>query len=295
MIENMKVDIIKPYGYCAGVANAISLANKTKEKNPNRQIVILGMLIHNEDTLKQLKENGIDTLYQKDKSLIELISFVPKDSIVILTAHGHDKKVEDKLRELNIDFVDTTCPFVNLTFSEIAKAVKNNHEVIYIGKFNHPEANAAISISSKVHLLDVSNQIIPEINDKEPLVINQTTFSHYEIERIIDSIKEKYPNAKIFKSVCDASTKRQEALLSLSKDVELIYVVGGKNSNNAKTLYDMAKQNYPNAKVLAIQNEYDINKKDLMGLNYVAISSGASTPKEISEKIKSVIESIIGN
>ena len=286
----MKVIIAEPYGYCAGVANAIKLAHKTKESNPNRRIVILGMLIHNEDALKELEKMGIETIYQKDSDLVDLIDFIKDNSIVILTAHGHKKEVENRLLERGLEFVDTTCPFVNLTFSEIAKSVQSGHEVIYIGKNNHPEANAALAISGHVHLLDVSNPIVPDIKDESPLIINQTTFSHYEIERLIELIKDKYPLAKVFKSVCDASTKRQEALLNLPKDVDLIYVVGGKNSNNAKTLFDLASKHFPNAKVLAIQNENDINEKDLKGLNLVAISSGASTPKEISEAIKTKIE-----
>lgn len=286
----MKVLIAQPYGYCAGVANAIALARKTKANNPNRNIVILGMLIHNEDALKRLEELGITTLYRKDCDLEDLVDEIKDDSIVILTAHGHKQVVENKLRERNLEFVDTTCPFVKLTFSEIAKAVNSGHEVIYIGKDKHPESTAALSISNHVHLLDVSTKKLPILRDESPLIINQTTFSHYEIESLIETIKKAYPHANVFKSVCDASTKRQEALLSLPKEVELIYVVGGKNSNNAKTLFDMARQNYPLAKVIAIQNEHDVNEKDLIGLNLVAISSGASTPKEISEAIKTKIE-----
>ena len=286
----MKVILANPYGYCAGVANAISLAYKTKEQYPNSRIIILGMLIHNDDTLLELAKVGIETLYQKDKDLIDLIDDIKDGSIVILTAHGHSKAVEEKLKGRGLKFIDTTCPFVNLTFLEISKAISSGHEVIYIGKQNHPEANAALSISNRVHLLDVSTKKLPIIYDKAPLVINQTTFSHYEIENLILEIKNHYPDARIFKSVCDASTRRQEALLHLDKNVELIYVVGGKKSNNAKTLFDMAVTNFPKAKVIAIQNENDINEKDLKGLNLVAISSGASTPKEISEAIKAKIE-----
>lgn len=288
----MKVTIIEPYGYCAGVANAISLAYKVKKDNPNRRITILGMLIHNEDTISQLEKDGINTLYSPDKSLLELIDDVGHDDVVILTAHGHAEEVENKLRKLHIEFVDTTCPFVKLTFNEIKKTVLNGHEVIYIGKKNHPEANAAISISPKVHLLDISNKTIPNVKDDEPLIINQTTFSHLEIESILDDIKKLFPNAKIFKSVCDASSRRQDAILSLPSSIELIYVVGGKKSNNAKTLYELARNKYPKVCVKLIQNENDINEKDLIGLNQVAISSGASTPREITEKIKAKIESL---
>jgi len=292
MIDNVKVILVKPYGYCAGVANAMSLASKTKKENPHREVVILGMLIHNEDALNELEKQGIKTIYQKDKELTELIDFIKDDSIVILTAHGHKKEVETKLKERGLEYVDTTCPFVNLTFSQIRKIIDAKKEVIYIGKAGHPEAEAALSISSKVHLLDVSNPNVPVLEDKSPLIINQTTFSHYEIDNLINKVKEVYPDAKVFKSVCDASTRRQDALLSLPKEVELIYIVGGTRSNNAKTLFEMARSHYPHAKVIAIQNESDIKEKDLLGLNLVAISSGASTPKEISEAIKNKIESL---
>lgn len=288
----MKVILVKPYGYCAGVANAMSLASKTKKDNPNRKVVILGMLIHNEDALKKLEEQDIETVYQKDKDLTELIDFIKDDSIVILTAHGHKKEIETKLQARGLEYVDTTCPFVNLTFNQIRKVIENKKEVIYIGKAGHPEAEAALSISNKVHHLDVSNPIVPSSEDKSPLIINQTTFSHYEIDNLINKVKETYPEAKVFKSVCDASTRRQDALLSLPKEVQLIYIVGGTRSNNAKTLFEMAKNHYPNAKVLAIKNADDVKEKDLLGLNLVAISSGASTPKEISEAIKNKIESL---
>ena len=292
MIDNVKVILVEPYGYCAGVANAMALASKTKKDNPTRKVVILGMLIHNEDALKKLEEQDIETIYQKDKDLTELIDFIKDDSIVILTAHGHKKEVENKLKSRGLEYVDTTCPFVNLTFNQIRKVIENKKEVIYIGKAGHPEAEAALSISNKVHLLDVSSPVIPTLEDKSPLIINQTTFSHYEIDNLINKVKEVYPDAKVFKSVCDASTRRQDALLSLPKEVELIYIVGGTRSNNAKTLFEMAKNHYPNAKVLAIQNSDDVKEKDLLGLNLVAISSGASTPKEISEAIKNKIESL---
>ena len=89
--------------------------------------------------------------------------------------------------------------------------------------------------------------------------------------------------------ICNASTKRQESLRNLKDDVDLIYVVGGVNSNNSKTLYNLASKLYPNKRVLLIQNASEINKKDLLGLSHIVISSGASTPKEIIEEIKDTL------
>lgn len=288
----MKIILLEPYGYCAGVARAIQIAKEAKANNKDKKIVILGMLVHNQDALCELEKEGIVTLYQKDKKLIDLIDDVPLNSIVILTAHGHSKEIDTKLLSLNIKYIDATCPFVTSSFKLIEKSIFDGHEVLYIGKANHPESNAAVSISNKVHLVDVTNRKF-ECSDSSPLVINQTTFSHREIKEITDKIIAKYPGATIHPGICDASTKRQVALLSLPKNVDLIYIVGGANSNNTKTLARLASENYPNSKVIQIQNSNDINKKDLIGLNCIAISSGASTPKSVSENIKSTIEQLL--
>lgn len=288
----MKIILLEPYGYCAGVARAINIAKEAKQNNKNKEVVILGMLVHNQDALLELENEGIKTIYHKDKNLMDLIDEVPQNSIVILTAHGHAKDIEIKLNKLGIEFIDATCPFVTSSFKLIKSATENNHDVLYIGKANHPESNAALSLSNKVHLLDVSNPVF-NCEDKSPFVINQTTFSKQEVSKITDQIISKYNTATIHPGTCDASTRRQNALLSLPKDVELIYIVGGTNSNNTRTLAKIAEENYPLAKVLTIQNASNINKKDLLGLNCVAISSGASTPKHISEEIKLTIEQLL--
>ncbi len=289
----MKVILVKPYGYCAGVANAIELAKKVKKEHPTSNVIVLGMLVHNNDALMELSIHGISSLYKKDKSYLELAKELKDDDIVILTAHGHDKKIEDYLNSRGIKFFDATCPFVKITHQKIEDYLKDNHEVIYIGKANHPEAIAALSLSSKIHLYDINNGLdYSSINDKSPLVINQTTFSNREIKHIEEEILSKIKSAKVSNSVCNASSLRQDGLLSLPKEVELIYVIGGPLSNNTKTLFNLAKDNFPLSKVINIENKNDINKKDLLGLNYVALVSGASTPIYITDEIKDYLESL---
>ena len=288
----MKIEILEPFGYCAGVDRAISLAYKCKNEHPNQKVVVLGMLVHNQDTLDELSKAGIETIYEENVSLESLVDKVEGDSIVILTAHGHSKKVEEKLRERGLKFIDATCPFVTMSENMITKSVHENRDVLYLGKKNHPEANSALSIGDKVHLIEPKNVQLEEKYGR-PLVISQTTFSEVEIAYAINQIKKEIPDAEVVESICNASTLRQKALKNLSQDVELIYVVGGKNSNNTRTLYEIASESHPKAKVFMIQNASEINKKDLLGLNYVAISSGASTPKEITLKVKETIESLL--
>lgn len=289
----MEIRLLEPYGYCAGVASAMEIAKNTKKNNPQKDVVVLGMLVHNQDALEELSSLGIKTLYKSDVSLLDLIDEIDNKSIVILTAHGHSKAIEDKLNEKKIQFVDATCPFVTNSFKIIKEAINEKHDVIYIGKKNHPESNAALSLSNRVHLIELGKPLnLSLIEDNSPLIISQTTFSALEIKQLVSQIKKIIPNAKVINGICNASTNRQKALLSIPKNTELIYVVGGVNSNNTKTLFKMAERYFPHIKVLAIQNENDINKKDLVGLSRIVISSGASTPRRVLEAIKSKIESL---
>ena len=282
----MKVTVLEPSGYCSGVERAMKMAIETKENNLSKSVVVLGMLVHNEDSLKTLEKHGIKTIYEKDCSYEQLVDKIKEPSIVILTAHGHSKAVEEKLIKNGHIIVDATCPFVYNSFKEIEKSLSKDLYVFYVGVKNHPECTAALSLSDKVLFIDVKDPKIPEVECKSPLVISQTTLSQLEVFKIYMDIEKVYPKAKIAKGICNASTNRQLALGKLPDDLDLIYVVGGVNSNNSKTLFNIAKGLYPKKKVLLIQNTSEINKKDLKGLSHVAISSGASTPREVIEQIK---------
>ena len=287
----MKIQVLQPSGFCSGVALAIQKAKETRNQNPNDKIVVLGMLVHNQQALKELEECQIETYYDASIAYLDMIDKIPNGSIVILTAHGHSKAVEEKLNQRSLRFVDATCPFVTLSFDLIKKEIEEGHEVIYIGKKNHPESNAALSISNKVHLVELFKPLeLSFLKDRSPLVLSQTTFSKKEIEILVNEIKEVVPNARFHNGVCHASTERQEAMLKLDKNVQLIYVVGGKKSNNTKTLFKMAEKNFINAAVFQIEDASEINKKDLLGLSYIAITSGTSTPKEVIEAVKSKLE-----
>ena len=223
----MKVEIIKPYGYCTGVARAIKLAKKIKEENKDKNVVVLGMLVHNNDALNELKSYGVKTLYKKGVSYIDLVDKLNKDDYVILTAHGHDKRIETKLDKLGIKYFDATCPFVEVAHEMIRKEINAKHEVLYIGKRNHPEAIAAISLGKKVHLYDINDWFdFSILKDGSPLIINQTTFSKEEVKDHEKIIKAHFPLARIANTVCNASSMRQQALLNFSKDVDAIYEIG---------------------------------------------------------------------
>lgn len=282
----MKVTILEPSGYCSGVEHAMNLAIRTKKENPLKSVVILGMLVHNKESLKTLEKLGINTIYKENCSLKQLIDLINEPSIVILTAHGHSESVEKALIKNGHQIVDATCPFVKNSFSEISKAVKENKTVFYIGVKNHPESTAALSISDKVVFINAKNPVFPSKIEGEILVISQTTLSKFETQNIENNIKDVYPNAIFLNGICNASTKRQESILNIKEDFDALFIVGSTTSNNSKTLFNLAKETYKNKVVKLIENEEEINKKDLIGLSHIIIASGASTPKEVIAKVK---------
>lgn len=282
----MKVTILEPSGYCSGVEHAMNLAIQTKKENPSKSVVILGMLVHNKESLETLKKQGINTIYKENCSLEQLINLIKEPSIVILTAHGHSKTVEKALINNGHQIVDATCPFVKNSFNEISKAIKDGKTVFYIGVKNHPESTAALSISNKVHFIDAKYPEIPEKIKGEILVISQTTLSRFETQLIEKNIKDVYPNTIFLNGICNASTKRQQSIINIKEEFDALFVVGGTNSNNSKTLFNLAKTTYKNKLVKLIENENEINKKDLLGLSHIVIASGASTPKEVIARIK---------
>ena len=251
------------------------------------------MLVHNNDALKTLNEGGVETLYIKEKSLEELAYLAPKEAIVVLSAHGHSQKIEDILNKRGISYIDATCPFVKKAQREIKEIVVKNKQIIYIGKKNHPEANAQLSISNNVFLYEDRKTFdFNQIEDESPFVIAQTTLLADDVEKEFEYIKTNIPNAKFVKGVCNASQARQDAINELNDDIDALIIVGGKNSNNSKSLYIAALSKYKNKKVFFIENETELNKKDLSGLSNIAVASGTSTPDFVVKRIAKYLTSI---
>ena len=288
------IKIVSPFGYCSGVNMAIYEAKRIKSKYSDRNVVMLGRLVHNNDALRELESFGVKTIYEDGKTYEELLPLVKDDDIVILTAHGHTKAVEETLKNRKITYFDTTCPFVKMAHKQISDAIDDGHEVIYIGKKNHPEAISCLSLSDKVYLYDIRFGLdLDLIKDPKPYIYSQTTFSSLDVASIIKKIKDLIPEAVEGKTICHSSTTRQEALLSLDEDTDLIYILGSDYSNNSRVLFDLAQERYENADVYLIENEDFVTKEQVLGKKKIAIATGASTPKEIAIKVQDKIEELL--
>ncbi len=285
----MEVIKIAPRGYCYGVVDAMVIAqNAVKDPNLPRPIYILGMIVHNSHVTNAFEEQGVYTLDGKNRG--ELLEEI-KDGTVIFTAHGVSPEVKKRAEEKGLTVLDATCPDVTRTHDLIRGKVKENYEIVYIGKKGHPEPEGAVGVApDHVHLIqnqeDVDNL---HLHSEKVLVTNQTTMSQWDVYDVMLKVQEKYPQTEMEQEICMATQVRQEAVAEQAKDADLTLVVGDPRSNNSNRLAQVSiekarTQAYRIADVSEIQYEW------LEGVSKVAVTAGASTPTPIAKEVIKFIE-----
>lgn len=286
----MIVEDIRPRGFCKGVHFAIEKVKEVLKSDAYpKPVYVLGFIVHNKYVVDELSELGAITLDDKNKSRLELVDEIDSGTIVI-SAHGTPIDVIEKIKSKNITLVDATCQDVYTTHDLIKAYLKNSYNVIYIGKKNHPETNASLSLGDHVYLLE-NPEDVEDLKIKEPIfVTNQTTFSIKDIFNIHQALKKKYNDIIITEEICNATRIRQNAIIKANEDADLCYIVGDPRSNNSKNLAKIS-ENFTQTKTFLIQSLKDINVSDLKGVKKVTVSSGASTPEYLTKEVVSFLKS----
>jgi len=279
----MEVVSITPRGYCYGVVNAIDVAKKARLQNPEDDIYILGMIVHNKYLVSALDKYKIITLDDTYKSRLDLVDEIDH-GVVVLSAHGSDPKVKIKAEDKGLIVYDATCKDVTKTHNIVIDHLLEGYDVIYYGKENHPEAISVLALGDKIHLVtnvdDIKNL---DIDNDKIFITNQTTISYLDALEIFAKVKEKYPNVVIADEVCDATRVRQQAILDLDDRIEAVYIVGDPKSNNSNKLAQLAAEK--NKKSYLIETVNDIDIEDLKKYDVVGVSSGASTPTYLTNQV----------
>lgn len=278
----MEIKRVVPSGYCKGVVSAINIVKKAKEDYPNEKIYILGMIVHNSYVKDDLSKLGIITLDDPNKTKEELLEEI-NEGVVIFTAHGISQQIKDKAIKKGLITIDATCGDVLKTQDIVKDYLNKGYDILYFGKKKHPEAEAVLSISNSIKLIENEDDINNlDIQNEKIFVTNQTTMSFLELEKMFNILKEKYPNCVIQKEICNATSSRQKAIIDI-KDGDVLYVVGDKKSNNTNKLVDIGRTNFK--KVYLINNKDEINKNDLIGQNKIYVTAGASTPPILIDEV----------
>ena len=282
----MEIVKVVPRGYCQGVVRAIQIARKTAETYPDQKISMLGMIVHNRYVVEACEKLGIRCLESPGLTRLELLDQID-EGIVIFTAHGVSDAVFEKARAKGLTIVDATCPDVEKTHRLIREHTSSG-DVLYIGKQNHPEAEGALGISPRVHLI-TGMQDLEELGPLENVMItNQTTLSMLDTADLIKACLERYPDAAANPEICTATTMRQKAVMALT-DTDLLVVVGDPHSNNSNQLREIGKKaGIPAA--LLIETADDLREDLIRGKHRIAVTSGSSTPTPLTDAVIATLE-----
>ncbi|WP_290911994.1 bifunctional 4-hydroxy-3-methylbut-2-enyl diphosphate reductase/30S ribosomal protein S1 [Eubacterium sp.] len=281
-----QIILAKTAGFCFGVDRAVNLVYDLV--NEGKKVCTLGPIIHNAQLVADLESKGV--------KIIDDISEAPQGYTVVVRTHGVEKNVLDELENKNIDFVNATCPFVT-KIHNIVKKQDENTVVLIAGDKNHPEVLGIKSYCKGPSFVFKDEKELEKIiqdNDigqkNSVICVAQTTFSLNEQKKCKKIFKKLCTNCKIFDTICNATSDRQNEAEELSKKSDAMIVVGGRHSSNTCKLRDTGEANCP---TFLIETADELSSLDLSTYNVIGVTAGASTPSVIiKEVLKSMSEEI---
>ena len=255
----MEIIIGKTSGFCYGVKNAVDKATEELE-NSTEKVYCLGELVHNKQVTNNLQEKGLVFIDNIDEA----------NGKTIIRAHGIKKEIYQKAKNLNIELKDLTCPKVLKIHDIVEEHSNNGYYIFLVGAPNHPETIGTYSfcgqnrsIIEKICDLEHVVSLFRETNMKKALLITQTTFSLREFEviseKLTEMLNDKNLELKVLNTICSSTELRQKETETLSKEVDLMIIIGGKNSSNTRKLYDIAIKNCKNVILVETKEDIDIN------------------------------------
>lgn len=283
----MKITLAKTAGFCFGVDRAVKMVYDLLEKG--EKVCTLGPIIHNQQLVDELKQKGV--------RIVENPSEVNEGETLVLRSHGVEPSVLEECKKLNIKTVDATCVFVSKIHKIVSEQSKSGDVILIAGDKNHQEVigirgyadNESFVFSDEAELKDLL-KINPILTEKSVSVVAQTTFNEKKWQKCQKFLKKLCTNAKIFDTICNATSLRQSEAGELSKTNDAMVVIGGKHSSNTSKLFDVCRSNCD--KTYLIETYKELEPDFFKGCDFVGVVAGASTPAGI---IKEVIRTMSEN
>lgn len=278
----MKLLLANPRGFCAGVDRAIEIVERAL-KIFGAPIYVRHEVVHNRFVVEDLRAKGA--------IFIEEVSEVPDESILIFSAHGVSKKVQEEGKHRGLNIFDATCPLVTKVHMEVAKFEKQGKECVLIGHVGHPEVEGTMgqytSDEGGIYLVETPEDVA-RLRVKNPnnlAFVTQTTLSVDDTSIVIDALKQHFPAIEGPRKddICYATQNRQNAVKSMAKECDILMVVGSKNSSNSNRLRELSEKLATPAYL--IDNAGDINPDWLDGKSCIGLTAGASAPELLVQNV----------
>ncbi len=275
----MEIIIADHAGFCFGVKRAVEMTSK-ELLNKDKTFYSLGPLIHNPQVVKKFEDKGLE--------VINKIEDIEKDKLkyssIIIRSHGVSKLIIDEMNKINLNFKNTTCPYVQSIYKKVEDFKEQGYNIIIIGDSNHPEV---IGINgwcdNKAYIINSTEEALALPNMDKVSVVSQTTNTKEKFESLSEIIKEKGNEVQICNTICNATNLRQEACKNLALNVEAMIVIGGYHSSNTNKLAEISRKYCNN--VFHIETADELPLENVSRFNKIGITAGASTPDWIIEEV----------
>lgn len=285
----MEIILATPRGFCAGVDRAIEIVNLALEKF-DEPIYVRHEVVHNRFVVNDLRERGA--------IFVEELDEVPDNSIVIFSAHGVSKAVRQEAQTRQLQIFDATCPLVTKVHMQVSRVARKGENAILIGHAGHPEVIGTMgqynSPTSQMYLVESVEDVAKldqSLNDSTLHYMTQTTLSLDDTAEIVEALKAKFPNIEGPRKsdICYATTNRQNAVRNLAAQVDLLLVVGSKNSSNSTRLAELGNRLHTPSYLVDDKNDIDLQW--LEGVQKIGITAGASAPDVLVQELIDFLKS----
>ena len=284
----MDVVLANPRGFCAGVDRAIDIVNRALEVF-GQPVYVRHEVVHNRFVVEDLRSRGAIFVDELDE--------VPDDAIVIFSAHGVSKAVQDEAAQRSLKVFDATCPLVTKVHVEVSAFSASGRECILIGHEGHPEVEGTMGQydtrhGGRIYLVEDEAQVaLLEVRDPDNLAyVTQTTLSVDDTAKVIDALRGRFPNIAGPRKddICYATQNRQDAVKVLADQADVVLVVGSPNSSNSNRLRELAER--CGSKAYLIDDASMLESAWLTDAKTVGVTAGASAPESLVEEVISALQ-----
>ncbi len=275
-----KLLLAAPRGYCAGVDRAVQTVERALELH-GPPVYVRKEIVHNKHVVEELAARGAIFVD-------ELTDVIPEGAVTVFSAHGVSPAVHADAAARGLQTIDATCPLVTKVHREAVKFAADGYTIVLVGHAGHEEVEGTMGEAPASIVLVESEADVDALEVEDPsriAYLTQTTLSVDETTAIIGRLREKFPaiTGPRTDDICYATTNRQLAVRQMAEQCELVLVIGSKNSSNSNRLVDVARDR--GAASYLIDNETEVQEAWLEGVDVVGISSGASAPEELVERL----------
>ncbi|NPA42394.1 MAG: 4-hydroxy-3-methylbut-2-enyl diphosphate reductase [Aquificae bacterium] len=273
-------------GFCFGVKRAVKLAEESVSLiEEGRRVYTLGPIIHNPQEVGRLKKLGVNPVGEEEPS---------KGDAIIIRSHGIPPERERELKEKGLKVIDATCPYVKAVHEAVCQLAKEGYFIVLVGEKNHPEVIGTLGYLKECNGEGIVVETLEDLNEalkhERVGVVSQTTQSEKFFKEVVGELALWVKELKVINTICNATSVRQEDVYNLAPQVDVMIIIGGKNSGNTRRLYNISKSLNPNS--YHIETAEELQPEWFEGVKKVGITAGASTPSWIIEQVKGKIEEI---